>query len=364
MKKIFVLWTAACILLVCSAAHVSAAGRTISYRNAKTIGMGNTRIAGGFGYNGFIDNPALLSRVKIVRFSIVNLPITLNKNTLDIGNFIADNADKFENFDDLSIEDKSAFLKDVEKEEGKWSRLNVSPMMDVAFSFLGQSVGLALFNTTDVGLKVDRGIYEPRVWGEGKSNFVAVLGYARPLTMLYPGLTVGVNLKFFQRRRASLFQIKATDLGDTQESFEPITDEVKENESSTIAMDIGALWDIPFIDMEVGAVINSIGDGRGASIDLGIAKRMYNDNLLLLADYIDFGDNNKENIFNKIHLGAQYNLQTIKFRAGINSGYPTVGFGFNFRVIDIDAAYFFDELGNAPGMNEDERYILQMKLGW
>ena len=161
--------------------------------------MGNTRIAGGFGYNGFIDNPALLSRVKIVRFSIVNLPITINKNTLDIGNFIADNADKFENFDDLSVEDKSAFLKDVEKEEGKWSRLNVSPMVDVAFSFLGQSVGLALFNTTNVALKVDRGIYEPRVWGEGKSNFVAVLGYARPLTMLYPGLTVGVNLKYFQR---------------------------------------------------------------------------------------------------------------------------------------------------------------------
>ena len=90
MKKLFVLWTAACILLVCSAAQVSAAGRTVSYRNAKTIGMGNTRIAGGFGYNGFVDNPALLSRVKIVRFSIVNLPITLNKNTLDIGNFIAD----------------------------------------------------------------------------------------------------------------------------------------------------------------------------------------------------------------------------------------------------------------------------------
>ena len=326
--------------------------------------MGNTRVAGGFGYNGFVDNPALLSRVKIVRFSIVNMPITLNKNTLDIGNFIADNADNFENFDDLSVEEKSAFLKDVEKEEGKWSRFNVSPMMDVAFSFLGQSVGLALFNTTDVGLKVDRGIYEPRVWGEGKSNFAVVLGYARPLTMLYPGLTVGVNLKYFQRRRARLFQIKATDLGETQETFEPITEEVKENESSTIAMDIGVLWDIPFIDSEVGAVINSIGDGRGASIDLGIAKRMYNDNLLLLADYIDFLDNNKENIFNKIHLGAQYNLQTIKFRAGINSGYPTVGFGFNFRVIDIDAAYFFDELGNAPGMNEDERYILQMKLGW
>jgi len=342
----------------------NAEDRTINYRNAKAIGMGDARIAGGFGYNGFIYNPALLARVSNVRFALVNLPITLNKHTLDVSDFISDNQDNFENFDDLTSEEKIAFLDDVQDFGGKWSRLNVSPMVNVSFSLLGQSLGFALYNTSDVNLKIDRGIYEPRVWGQGTSAFVAALGYARPLTYFYPGLTVGANLKFIQRRHANLFQIKATDLGDISETIEPVNDEFKNEKHNTVALDLGMLWDIPIIDSEVGATMQSIGDGRGASLDVGIAKRFYDDNLLVLADYIDALDNNKENIFNKLHVGAQYTMQMINLRAGLNSGYPTVGLGLNFRVIDIDAAYFLDELGNAPGMDDDTRYIVQMKLGW
>jgi len=365
VKKKSIILAAACAALLCIATPSLAGDKTVIYRNAKTLGMGNARVAGGFGYNGFVDNPALLARVRYVRLSILNLPITLNNNTTDIGKFIADNTDKFENFEELPQDEKNAFLKDVEKQEGKWSRINISPMVDIAATVLGNSVGLALYNTTEVGIKVDRGIYEPRVWGEGISYFVAAVGYARPLTMLYPGLTVGVNLKYIQRRRASLFQIKATDLGDNpQETMQPVLDEVTEEEHNTVAMDVGLLWDIPFIDSEVGAVFQSLGDGRGSSLDIGIAKRFFNDDLTILADYVDFLDNNRENILNKLHMGAEYSLQVIKLRAGINSGYPTAGLGINFKLIDIDVAYFFEELGNAPGMREDERYVLQLKMGW
>lgn len=364
MKRLSVLWIIVCILAFSFTVPVSAENRTVTYRNAKTLGMGNAKIAGGYGYNGFIDNPALLSRVHIIRLSVINLPITINKHALDIGKFIDDNQDKFENFDELSNQEMVDFLDDVQKYDGKWAHINLSPLFDIAFSLPGQSLGLAVYNTTDVSVKVDRGIYEPRVWGKGTSDLVAVLGYARPLTMLYPGLTVGVNLKYIQRRRASLFQIKATDLGDIQEIIEPVTEEVKEEEKNTFAVDVGALWDIPFIDTEVGATIQSIGDGKGASVDIGASKRFLSDNLTLLADYIDFFDNNKENVFNKLHIGAEYKMQTIAFRTGINSGYPVVGMGLDFRIIDIDAAYFFDELSNAPGVNEDTRYIVQLKFGW
>ncbi|MBT4485164.1 MAG: hypothetical protein HOC71_15975 [Candidatus Latescibacteria bacterium] len=377
MKKIIIFSIALSVLLITISGTVSADNNTIYYRNAKTIGMGSTRIAGGFNYNGFVDNPALLSRVPLVRFSLFNLPITLNKNLVDIGSFVNDNQENFMNFtvdefdefgnrneDFMTEEEKNVFLKDVEKQDGKWSRVNVSPMVDFAVSFLGQSIGLAVFNVTDVGIKIDRGIYEPRVWGKGNSSVAAVLGYSRPLTYFVPGLTVGINLKYMERRRANLFQIKASDLGNTQETFDPITEEVKNDKFNTLAMDIGALYDIPIIDSEIGAAIRSIGDGRGASVDIGIAKRMYNDNLLLLADYIDLLDMNKENVFNKLHFGAELSAQVIKLRAGLNSGYPTAGLGLNFRVVDIDAAYFFDELGNAPGKSEDARYVIQFKLGW
>lgn len=363
MKKIFRISVTAAMLVVFLAASSQAEDKTVLYRNAKTIGMGDARVAGGLGYNGFIYNPALLGRVEHFRLSLLTLPITINENTRDVAKFIDDNKEKFEDFDNLTSQEKVKFLNDVQKYGNKWSRLNVSPMFNAAFSAFGQSFGIALYNTTDIDLKIDRGIYEPRVWGQGKSAFVANLAYARPL-LLVPGLTVGANLKLIQRRNASLFQIKASDLGNMQDTMEPVNDEIKNEKHNTFAIDLGALYEIPIIDSEVGAVIQSLGDGRGASVDLGIAKRLLEDNLILLADYVDFLDNNKENVFTKLHFGGQYNLQMLKLRAGINSGYPTLGLGLNFKIIDIDAAYFFDEMGNAPGMDEDERYLIQFKLGW
>ncbi len=352
------------VALVCLSPDASADDKTIRYMNTKTIGVGGARVAGGYSYNGFVDNPALLSRVNGFSLSIFNLPVTVNKHALDVTDFIGDNYEKFENFDDLPADEMVKFLDDVQDYGGKWARMNVSPMFDIAASFLGQSIGLAVYNATDFTLKVDRGIYEPRVWGAGTTDFAAVLGYSRPLTMLYPGLTLGINLKYLERRKASLFQIKATDLGDLTETIEPIQDEIKENKHNTIAADIGVLWDIPFLDMEVGGVMHSLGDGRGASLDAGVAKRFYNDKVLVLADYVDLLDNNKENIFNKIHFGAEYSLQALKFRAGVNRGYPTLGFGLNFRVVDLDAAYYLEELGNAPGVDDDDRFVVQLRLGW
>jgi len=58
-----------CITFIMTEGTVGAE-TTVRYHNAKTLGMGNTRVAGGYDYNGFVDNPALLSRVKYFRFSI------------------------------------------------------------------------------------------------------------------------------------------------------------------------------------------------------------------------------------------------------------------------------------------------------
>jgi len=337
---------------------------TIDYSNAKAIGMGNTKIAGGFSYNGFVDNPALLSRVGVVRFSIANIPIGVNKDLTDIAKFIKDNADKFENFDEMDVAERQKFVDDIGEFDGKWGRVGVYPMVDFAANILGTGIGLAVFDNTDVALKMDEGIYEPRVWGEGKTDMAVVLGIAKPLFMLYPGLTVGVNFKYMERRRASLFQIPASDLGDVNETLDPVIDEVKENIHKTVAVDVGGLLDLPMIGAEVGATLRSIGDGRGSSLDLGIAKQMFGDNLTLLADYIDFLDNNKENVFKKMHFGAEVRAAVLALRAGVSEGYPALGLGLDFKVIDIDAAWYTNELSKGPGGKDEEHYLAQIKIGW
>ena len=350
--------------MVCGAALPVDAADTVFYRNVKTIGMGDARIAGGHNYNGFIDNPALLSRIKYVRLGIIPVPFMINENTLDVAKFISDNQDQFQEFDDLDADARNTFLDALTEHDGKWGRAGISPMVSIATNIAGYGFGAAIYNTNDLRFKMDRGIFEPRVWGEGTSNFVGVVGFARPLSMFVPGLTVGANFKLIQRRTANMFQIPASDLGNITDTIQPIADEYNESKHNTFAMDIGALYDVAFIDTEFGAVLQSLGDGRGASLNIGAAKLFWNDKILVLADYIDFLDNNKENMFNKLHIGGEFRFLFLKLRAGLNSGYPTLGLGINFKIIDVDVAYYTDELGNAPGMNEDQRYAVQIKFGW
>ncbi len=364
MNKQISILIAAAIAVALFAGTATAGSRDTNYRNVKSIGMGDTRVMNGFSYNGFIDNPALLSRVKYLRVDIIPVPFMFNENLWTIAKFISDNQDNFQNFDNLDPAERDQFLNDVQKHDGKWSRIGVSPLVSVALNIKNYGVGVAVYNNNNVNFKIDRGIYEPLVWGEGFANYVGVVGVSRPLTFLYPGLTVGANFKYMQRRSASLFQISASDLGSIDDTIQPVLDDFKESEHNTMAMDIGAMLDIPLIDTEVGAVMQSLGDGRGAHLNLGASKRFLNDHVIVLADYLDFLDNNRENMFNKIHFGAEWHFLFLALRGGFNSGYPTLGAGLDFRIMDLDVAWYKDELGNAPGMYEDQRYAVQMKLGW
>jgi hypothetical protein len=362
VKKTILLFGVFCAMIFSLTASSFAQG--ITYRNAKSLGMGDTRIAGGFGYNGFVDNPALLSRINKVRFSIMNIPVYGNKDLLDMANFISDNKDSFQNFENLSTDAKDRFIKDLEPYDGKWGRLNAAPMVDIGMNVYDMGFGLAVYSTADVAFKIDRGIYEPRVWGQGEANTVAVLGFSKPLTMFYPGLKVGVNLKYIQRRTADLFQIKASDLGNAQDIIDPIIDQAKNSTTSHFAIDVGTLWEVPLIGSDVGATIQDIGYGRNSNIDLGIAKRFYNDRVVVLADYIDLLNFKGENMLNKVHIGGELDLSIVALRLGINQGYPTAGLGFNFKVLQIDAAYFEDELSTVPGSDGDRRGAVQIRLGW
>jgi len=349
-------------MFLCFSALASA-DQTIRYRNAKTIAVGGAKIAGGFDYNGFVFNPALLSRVHILRFS-VNLPISLDEDILEVSKFISDNQDKFEDYDELTSDDKTAFLEDMKDIDSKWGRIAVSPMVSIATNIKGYGLGLAVYTNNLVNMKVDRGIYEPRVWGSGGVDLAVVLGFAKPLFFLYPGLTVGANVKYLKSQHVDLFQIPASDLGSLSDTMTPIIDEAKETERNIYAVDVGALLELPVINADVGATMKSMGDGRGASLDIGIAKRMFSDRITILADYLDFYDNNKENVFKKIHMGAQFKYLFLALRGGFNQGYPAYGIGLDFRILDIDAAYYTEELSKGPGVNEDNRYIAQIKFGW
>lgn len=63
---------------------------------------------------------------------------------------------------------------------------------------------------------------------------------------------------------------------------------------------------------------------------------------------------------NKISLGVEIDLPLIDLRAGLNQGYYTAGVGLNLGLLRVDAATYGVELGAYPGQHEDRRYLVQL----
>lgn len=64
----------------------------------------------------------------------------------------------------------------------------------------------------------------------------------------------------------------------------------------------------------------------------------------------------------KLHLGVEFDLPLLQLRAGLNQGYYTAGATFDMGVLALDAATYGVELGEYPGQLEDRRYVVQMTL--
>ncbi|MHB9028126.1 MAG: hypothetical protein ACYC9O_05115, partial [Candidatus Latescibacterota bacterium] len=118
MKRNFII-SGLFVGMLFGAALLCGAEQGLMYRDVRTIGMGDAKIAGGSGGVDFVTNPALLSNVSRVSFSVPLIPLYVNRDLWDMGKFISDNRDKFENFDTLTPEEKNQFIKDIEPYDGK-----------------------------------------------------------------------------------------------------------------------------------------------------------------------------------------------------------------------------------------------------
>ena len=70
----------------------------------------------------------------------------------------------------------------------------------------------------------------------------------------------------------------------------------------------------------------------------------------------------KVQIGNKLHVGAELQFLIFDVRAGLNQGYYSAGAGVNLGVIKVDAATYGVELGEYPGQREDRRYMVQATI--
>ena len=118
----------------------------------------------------------------------------------------------------------------------------------------------------------------------------------------------------------------------------------------------------------MAAVLRNIGGDSDdpddvTTLNFGVAYRPA-ERFVLAADINDFFDARNENLFNKIHLGVEYNMRFLRLRGGFSEGYPAFGVGLNFAILKLDYAFYSNELTNAPGVTDDKTHTIRIHFGW
>jgi hypothetical protein len=83
------------------------------------------------------------------------------------------------------------------------------------------------------------------------------------------------------------------------------------------------------------------------------------------ADFRDALGNVETNTFKRLHLGGEIKFaKLVGMTAGINQGYPTVGFFLNLYVLRMDLGVATEEVGSSAGIRPDQRIFFRLMAGF
>ncbi|MFH1006611.1 MAG: hypothetical protein V1800_03800 [Candidatus Latescibacterota bacterium] len=362
MKRYNIGMCASLLLLFALLAPVKgteAAPRAAFRHSVRALSMGGAFITNSDDLAAIGYNPASLSRFEGFDLIIPGFSFGINDKILDVVEFVENNQENLENFDDLQKEEETQFRKDFAPIDGQLSKIAFSPLVGIAFKHFGVSV----YGTSEIGLIVDQRIYEPRVSGFATSDVVTTVGYGQPLFL--ENLDVGVALKHITRREADLV-LRASEAGNAGEVVETMLDEQKKGVTG-YGLDVGVLYRFSSRMVFAGVIQDFLGsiDGEGTPFNLKVGgSYRIQPRLMGTAEVHDFLNDDGTNLFTRIHMGVEYSLPILALRAGFNQGYPCLGFGINLKFISLDYAYFGEELGEYPGQDPQNNHLLAMRLGW
>jgi hypothetical protein len=318
----------------------------------RALGMGGAYVAAGRNGSAFLYNPALL----VQSHTDISLPFSLgvDKNTIDVFNFINDHQEEFKNFSDLSVAEQQQLYNDMAKFDGKKIRVRINPMFNLVF----KNFGLAAFYAVRAGAVLDRGIFEPRIGADGRGDLVVAGGFAKHLT---PKFSLGANLKIINSRSTD-FQVRVTQAGKT---FDTVLDSLKKSETG-VGLDIGGLYELSertTLGFAIQDFYGKVGDDKfPINVKGGIAWRL--SRITLAADITDLLNRDGVSLFNRVYMGGEFRLPLVSLRAGFYQGYPSLGAGLNLKLLKFDYAYYKVESAGRPGIDGRGQHEAQIKIGW
>ena len=327
--------------------------------SVRALSMGGTFITQSDDLEAMVYNPASLSRFEGFDLIIPGFSFGINDKILDVVDFAEKNQENLENFDALDEEVETQFRKDFAPIDGQFSKIAFSPLVGAAF----RHFGLSVYGTSDIGLIVDQGIYEPRISGFGTTDVVTTVGYGQPLFL--ENLDVGVTFKYIARRVANV-TLKASEAGQAEEVVETILDEQEEGVMG-YGLDIGAIYRFSPGIVFAGVIQDFLGgiDGEGTPFNLKLGgSYQIQPQLRGRVEVHDFFNDTGTNLFTRIHMGVEYSLPLLALRAGFNQGYPCFGLGVNLKFFSVDYAYYGEELGEYPDQDQQNNHLFALRLGW
>ena len=338
------------------------AGRGVSYNTMRNRAMGGVGIISAKGATAFIINPALLNRGR-VSVSPISLQFFLNNSFFDLGEFISDNADSLGNIGELSSATLDTIYQDLNKIDNRWMKLGIP----VSAAITVRNIGIAAYGDLDMELKIDKGIYEPRLFARGKLDRVVTLGFGKGIDFVMPGLQAGAAVKFITRQEAKELKLGFSDIGGGDDAATDLLDSLSSAKTG-FGIDIGGLYSLND-KIELGIVfadiIGSIGDDDDVSPNLkvGASYKLLN-RVSAEINFIDLLNTDGTNFFKRVHIGGEVDLPLLKLRGGFFQGYPSFGVGINLLIIQADFAVWTEEIGPVPGLDGETFYGAQINLGF
>jgi len=269
----------------------------------------------------------------------------------------------------------------------------------ISVGFVGDGLGFAISNTTDISLRTQG---STRVSAVAQEVLLLSGGFALPVPLPERAgdLDLGILLKGFVQGASSI-ETSLLSIPDLFDSFDSnLVLGAPFDVATGLSVDVGARYAVlPWLSIGLTgqnllapALVNSYGSltgfldneeaiderqtsvpinvsaGVGFTPQLGRLERHISDFRVLLdyRDGLDFWTDpaNTENPFLKIAAGVEATfLDVIILRLGLSEGLPAAGLGMDLGAVELDAAAFGDELTGEPGFRSVYNIMFGLRIG-
>jgi len=345
-------------------------------KSVEALGMGGAFYSKSDNKYAAFYNPAGLTRVKNRSIDIIPLTLGIDSDTIPVISGILDSISGSNG----SSSDVSNAVNDI-IDLFRTKFMTIGPISFFpAYTAKGISFGL-FSNTVIKATAYNKAISE--VTAIGKSDNGLTFAIAKEF-LSDNSLSIGISLKALVRAQLNktytIFEI--TDIVEGNSDI--VSDLVNDLFNSGIGIgayaSLGAIYELPFLDMlapRVALSINDIGYMYQVNVDKNIVdtiKPTLNASVAISPHYynivktdimIDIVDilytaSDDTSILKRINIGAELLLyDTIAFRAGIHQGFPTAGFGLFFKYFKLNYAFYTEELGSEVNQLKDTRHVLE-----